>query len=138
LRKRGVGGDGLGQWGRFGDSRRSRGSRSLGGRCGERGFKVGSRIGVWPLELGEPRAQLAQLALRGRSNDQCSDGDHKLLAVPADDPEQRLDGVRERIWDWYVALGKPVTRWAGEDAALALIPSCPRATEASEEAAGGH
>ena len=61
-----------------------------------------------------------------------SDGDHKLLAVPADQPEQRLDGVRERIWRWYVEQKKPVTRWGGEDAALALIASC-RKTEAGSE-----
>jgi deoxyribonuclease V len=48
------------------------------------------------------------------------DGDHKLLAVPlAGQPP--LDGVRDRIWRWYVALGRPVVRWGGEDAALALL-----------------
>jgi inorganic pyrophosphatase len=66
-----------------------------------------------------------------------SDGDHKLLAVPADEPEQRLDGVRERISRWYVALGKPVTRWAGEAAALALIASSRSATDVREAAADG-
>lgn len=64
-----------------------------------------------------------------------SGGDHKLLAVPADDPEQRLDGVRERIWNWYVEQRKPVTRWAGEEAALALIASCRSASGASDEGA---
>ena len=63
-----------------------------------------------------------------------SDGDHKLLAVPADEPEQPLAGVRDRIWSWYVALGKPVTRWAGEGAALAMIAACRSATEAREAA----
>lgn len=52
-----------------------------------------------------------------------SDGDHKLLAVPLDAP-RHLDGVRQRIWDWYVAQAKPVTGWAGEDAAIALIRDC--------------
>ncbi len=52
------------------------------------------------------------------------DGDHKLLAVPADDPERRLDGVRENIWRWYVAQGKLVVRWGGEDSAMAVIEAC--------------
>jgi deoxyribonuclease V len=51
-----------------------------------------------------------------------TDGDDKLLAVPLDS-DGRLDGVRERIWAWYVAHEKPVTRWGGEDAALALLRS---------------
>jgi deoxyribonuclease V len=52
-----------------------------------------------------------------------TDGDHKLLAVPLAS-NHRLDGVRERIWAWYVAHEKPVTRWGGEGAALALIRAC--------------
>jgi deoxyribonuclease V len=66
-----------------------------------------------------------------------ADGDHKLLAVPADEPEQRLDGVRERIWRWYVALGKPVTRWAGADAAVELIASCRRLAAATDQVEDG-
>ena len=57
-----------------------------------------------------------------------SDGDHKLLAVPLDG-RPALDGIRERIWAWYVGQRKPVTRWGGEDAALALIRHCRAAQE---------
>jgi deoxyribonuclease V len=52
-----------------------------------------------------------------------SDGDHKLLAVPADAP-QPLEGARERAWAWFVAHEKPVVRWGGEAAAIALIEAC--------------
>jgi deoxyribonuclease V len=54
------------------------------------------------------------------------DGDHKLLAVPADgQPRPRdLDAARERIWRWYIAHEKPLIRWGGEDAAVALIAAC--------------
>jgi deoxyribonuclease V len=58
-----------------------------------------------------------------------SDGDHKLLAIPLDGRPE-LDGVRERIWAWYVDQRKPVTRWGGEDAALALIRECRVAQDA--------
>ncbi len=58
-----------------------------------------------------------------------ADGDHKLLAVPADRPEERLDGVRERIRAWYVAQRKPVTEWRGEARALAFIDECRAYTE---------
>ncbi len=51
-----------------------------------------------------------------------SDGDHKLLAVSLA-ANHCLDGVRERIWAWYVSHEKPVVRWGGEDAALELIRS---------------
>jgi deoxyribonuclease V len=57
-----------------------------------------------------------------------ADGDHKLLAVPVDTPlplaERWLDAERDRIWRWCVAMEKPVIRWAGETAAIALIKSC--------------
>lgn len=53
-----------------------------------------------------------------------ADGDDKLLAIPADAPDQPLDGMRERIRAWYVAQKKPVTDWQGEAAALALIDRC--------------
>ncbi len=57
-----------------------------------------------------------------------SDGDHKLLAVPVDTPlplaATQLDAERERIWRWCIEIGKPVTRWSGENAALTLIQSC--------------
>lgn len=54
---------------------------------------------------------------------QRGDGDHKLLAVPlhATPP---LDGVRDRIWHWYVAHGKHLVGWGGEEAALALLRTC--------------
>jgi deoxyribonuclease V len=57
-----------------------------------------------------------------------ADGDHKLLAVPVDMPlplsEQWLEAERDRIWRWCVEIRKPVIRWAGEAAAIALIQSC--------------
>jgi deoxyribonuclease V len=53
-----------------------------------------------------------------------ADGDDKLLAIPADEPEQPLDGMRERIRAWYLEQRKPVTDWQGEAAALALIERC--------------
>jgi deoxyribonuclease V len=59
-----------------------------------------------------------------------SDHDDKLLAVPADAPAQQLDGVREAIWSWYVAQRKPVVRWGGEEAAVALIEACRDGTQA--------
>lgn len=56
------------------------------------------------------------------------DGDHKLLAVPIDTPlplaAKQLEAERERIWRWCIDIGKPVTRWSGEDAALTLIQDC--------------
>lgn len=51
------------------------------------------------------------------------DGDHKLLAVPLDRPAIH-EGVRERIWAWYVAHEKPLAGWGGEDAAIGLIRAC--------------
>jgi inorganic pyrophosphatase len=57
-----------------------------------------------------------------------SDGDHKLLAVPLG-RRVEMDGVRERIWRWYAAARKPITRWAGEDAAIALIRESRAASE---------
>lgn len=56
-----------------------------------------------------------------------ADGDHKLLAVPLD-ARPSLRGVRDRIWRWYVAHEKPVTRWGGEDAALNVVRACRAAT----------
>ncbi len=41
-----------------------------------------------------------------------SDGDHKMLAVPLDDAQAPADGVRDRIWDWMLALERPVVAWA--------------------------
>jgi deoxyribonuclease V len=55
---------------------------------------------------------------------QRADGDDKLLAVPADAGTPPLDGVRERAVEYYLRLEKPVERWGGEDAAVALIASC--------------
>ncbi|MBF6600501.1 MAG: deoxyribonuclease V [Dehalococcoidia bacterium] len=57
------------------------------------------------------------------------DGDHKLLAVAADRPEEPLADLRERIYAWYVGQGKPVTEWKGEAGALAVIDECRRYTE---------
>ena len=62
------------------------------------------------------------------------DGDHKLLALPVDVPPcarttaRRLDRARHASWQWYVDAGKPVVRWAGEEAALATIAACRSAT----------
>jgi len=56
-----------------------------------------------------------------------SDGDHKLLAVPADGrlpAAKRLERARREAWGWYTARRKPITRWGGEDAAIALIREC--------------
>ncbi|HZP57827.1 MAG TPA: deoxyribonuclease V [Dehalococcoidia bacterium] len=50
-----------------------------------------------------------------------SDGDHKLLAVPAEAPETPLGGVRERIWAWFAAHEKPIVRWGGEERAVAIL-----------------
>ena len=58
------------------------------------------------------------------------DGDDKLLALPVEDAStssmamRDLDAVRDVIWRWCVDLGKPVVRWGGEDAAIALIAAC--------------
>lgn len=52
-----------------------------------------------------------------------ADGDHKLLALPLG-VRRDLTGIRERIWDWYVALQKVLIRWGGEEAAIALIREC--------------
>lgn len=71
-----------------------------------------------------------KLAVRVVDVLQRTDGDHKLLAVPVDvEPYStattgRLARERPRIWRYYVDLGKPVTGWGGEDAALSLIESC--------------
>lgn len=57
-----------------------------------------------------------------------TDGDHKLLAVPIDTPlplaGKQLEAERDRIWRWCVEIHKPVIRWAGEAAAIALIRAC--------------
>jgi inorganic pyrophosphatase len=58
------------------------------------------------------------------------DGDHKLLALPLDAPPfaahtlRRTARARQHAWAWYAARRKPITRWGGEDAALALIAEC--------------
>ena len=59
-----------------------------------------------------------------------ADGDHKLLAIPADHPEERLAGMRERIYAWYRSQRKPVTEWQGEDGALKVIAESRAYTEA--------
>lgn len=56
-----------------------------------------------------------------------TDGDDKLLAIPVDvawPPERRLAEARDRIWEWFVRMEKPVTHWGGEDDALAVISAC--------------
>ncbi|MDE3095399.1 MAG: deoxyribonuclease V [Chloroflexota bacterium] len=70
-----------------------------------------------------------RLAVRAVDVLEKADGDHKLLAVSADRPEERLDGVRDRIRAWYVAQRKPVTEWKGEARALAFIDECRAYTE---------
>jgi deoxyribonuclease V len=69
------------------------------------------------------RARAERLPVRVIDVLERSDGDHKLLAVPLD-ARPPLDGVRDRIWAWYLAHQKPLVRWGGEDAALALIRAC--------------
>jgi deoxyribonuclease V len=80
--------------------------------------------------LADERARDRGERLRARVIDvlERSDGDHKVLAMPLVGAPS-LTGVRERIWEWYVSQGKPVTRWAGEDAAIALIAACRAASE---------
>lgn len=78
-----------------------------------------------------PRERGERLRVRVVDVLERSDGDHKLLALPLDRPVE-LDSIRERIWAWYVGQEKPVTRWGGEDAALALIAAC-REAQAQHE-----
>ncbi len=73
------------------------------------------------------RERAEHLAVRAVDVLERSDGDHKLLAVPADGrlpAAKRLDRARREIWGWYAARRKPITRWGGEDAAIALIRAC--------------
>lgn len=58
-----------------------------------------------------------------------ADGDHKLLAIPADHPEEPLDGIRERIFAWYRTQAKPVTDWKGEEGARKVIEDSRAYTE---------
>jgi len=53
-----------------------------------------------------------------------ADGDHKLLAIPASHPDERVGDARDRAWRWSLALERPVTSWGGEDAAIALLKEC--------------
>jgi deoxyribonuclease V len=70
-----------------------------------------------------------------------SDGDHKLLALPTDidvaSMDHRLAHLRDEIFAWYVALEKPVTRWAGEEGALAAIRDCVGTTENRQQRTEG-
>ncbi len=77
-----------------------------------------------------PRERGERLAVRVIDVLERRDGDHKLLAIAADAPEQRLGGIRERIFAWYVERKKPVTSWGGEERALAFIAECRAFTEA--------
>jgi hypothetical protein len=52
-----------------------------------------------------------------------------LLAIPADHPEEPLDGIRARIHAWYRAQQKPVTEWKGEDGARSVIADARAYTE---------
>jgi len=52
------------------------------------------------------------------------DGDDKLLALPVDrssPPPRTIAHARRAAFAWYAAHGKPVTRWGGEEDALACI-----------------
>lgn len=78
--------------------------------------------------IGRGRARGERVSARVYDVLQRADGDDKLLAVPAGVPPPSLDAARDAIWAWSLRLGKPVLRWGGEDAALALIESCRAAT----------
>jgi hypothetical protein len=73
---------------------------------------------------GEERSRGERVVVRVIDVLERSDGDHKLLAVPADGPHGPSRSVRERILAWYVAHEKPLIGWGGEDAALALLDAC--------------
>ncbi len=81
---------------------------------------------------GRPRERGERLRARVVDVLERSDGDHKLLAIPLD-TRTCLDGMRERIWKWYLAQMKPVTRWGGEDAAITLIRARRDATDERHE-----
>jgi deoxyribonuclease V len=76
-----------------------------------------------------PRERGERLAVRVIDVLERSDGDHKLLAVPADRPEHALGDIRDRVFAWYRSLGKPVTEWKGEAGALDVIEASRRYTE---------
>lgn len=60
------------------------------------------------------------------------DGDDKLLAIPVDaawPPERRLREARDRAWEWFVRMEKPVTHWGGEEDAIGVVVECRRAME---------
>ncbi len=73
---------------------------------------------------GDERARGERLAVRVIDVLLRRDGDHKLLAVPAGAPLDVPSALRGAIMQYYVALEKPVTAWAGEDAALELVYEC--------------
>jgi inorganic pyrophosphatase len=81
-----------------------------------------------------PRARGERLLARVVDVLERRDGDHKLLAVPLDvSPAaltitRYLKRVRSAVWQWFVEMERPITRWAGENAALALITECRAAT----------
>src|SRR6185369_6622268 len=77
-----------------------------------------------------PRERAEHLTARVVDVLERKDGDDKLLAVPVDIASTSVlrspavAAVRDEVWRWCVALGKPVVRWGGEDAALDLIRRC--------------
>jgi deoxyribonuclease V len=72
-----------------------------------------------------PRARAERVDVRVIDVLERSDGDHKLLAIATDVDrraiEPRLPQLRDDIFAYYVGLERPVTRWGGEDRALAVI-----------------
>jgi deoxyribonuclease V len=89
----------------------------------------GEMLDVMLLDDREP-ARNEKLAVRVVDVLERSDGDHKLLALPLDaepyarETLRRLDDARSAIWRFYTELERPITRWAGEDAALDAIRVC--------------
>jgi inorganic pyrophosphatase len=77
-----------------------------------------------------PRERNEKLDVRVIDVLEREDGDHKLMALPVDvapftsATQRRLAAERKTIWRWYIEMEKPVTRWAGEEAAIALIRRC--------------
>jgi deoxyribonuclease V len=82
--------------------------------------------------VADPRERARGERMRVRVVDvlERTDGDDKLLAVPIEDDatsaavRRRLTAARKASWAWYVAYRRPVVRWGGEDAAVALIRRC--------------
>jgi len=77
-----------------------------------------------------PRARGERLDVRVIDVLERSDADHKLLAIATDIDraavEPGLPALRDAIFAFYVAAGRPVTHWGGEERALAIIRECRR------------